>query len=54
MGMVTMSPRNKKQNTMPVNFPNYLETMKKPLDPERWQIALPRDVFPYEQTEKTE
>lgn len=39
---------------MPVNFPNYLETMKKLLDLERWQIALPCEAFPYEQTEKTE
>ena len=39
---------------MPVNFPNYLETMKKLHDLPGWQIALPQDAFPYEQTEKTE
>ena len=39
---------------MPVNFPNYLETMKKLHDLQGWQITLPQDAFPYEQTEKTE
>ena len=39
---------------MPVNFPNHLEMMEKLLDLERWQITLPQDAFPYEQTEKTE
>ena len=39
---------------MPVNFPNYLETMKKLHDLQGWQIALPQDAFLYEQTEKTE